>query len=107
MRPTGWRKRYCSRQPQDLLVEGDVLTIARGTHRTTMRLSDYPQLSPLLNGIRATLAGDRSTLEKNFQVAVKASGSDWELTLQPLPTEIKPVYKRIRDSRRRGLSAGA
>ena len=80
---------------EDLLVEGDVVTIVRGTHRTSMRLSDYPRLSPLLNGIRATLAGDRSALEKAFQLAFKANGADWELTLQPLPTENRPVYKEI------------
>ena len=60
-----------------------------------MRLSDYPQLSPLLNGIRATLAGDRSALERIFQLAFKANGAEWNLTLQPLPTENKPVYRSI------------
>ena len=35
-----------------------------------MRLSDYPQLSPLLNGIRSTLAGDRPALEKHFQLTL-------------------------------------
>jgi hypothetical protein len=93
--PDRLEKKIMQPAAEDLLVEGDVLTIARGTHRTTMRLSDYPQLSPLLNGIRATLAGDRSMLEKNFQVAVKTSGPDWELTLQPLPADTKPVYQRI------------
>jgi hypothetical protein len=83
---------------EDLLVEGDVVTIVRGTHRTSMRLSNYPQLSPLLNGIRATLAGDRSALEKNFQLAAKADGSSWALTLQPLPSESNPPYKRIQIS---------
>jgi outer membrane lipoprotein-sorting protein len=81
--------------PQDLIVEGDQVTIIRGTHRTSMQLSDYPQLSPLLNGIRATLAGDRSTLEKDFQIALTANGSDWSLNLQPLASEAQPVYKRI------------
>jgi hypothetical protein len=93
--PDRLEKKILQPAAEDLLVEGDVLTIARGKHRTTMRLSDYPQLSPFLNGLRATLAGDRAMLEKNFHLAVKASGSDWELTLQPLPGEIKPVYERI------------
>jgi hypothetical protein len=80
---------------EDLLVQGDVITIARGAHRTSMRLSDYPQFSPLLNAIRATLAGDRASLEKTFQISFDSSGSGWELTLQPLPSEPNPVYKHI------------
>jgi hypothetical protein len=93
--PDRLEKRTLKPTAQDLLVEGDVVTIVRGTHRSSMRLSDYPQLSPLLNGMRATLAGDRSTLEKSFQVAVNAQASSWELTLQPLASEKKPAYTRI------------
>ncbi len=81
--------------PQDLIVEGDLVTIVHGRHRASMQLSDYPQLSPLLNGIRATLAGDRATLEKEFQLALTATGSAWSLDLQPLASESKPLYKHI------------
>jgi outer membrane lipoprotein-sorting protein len=93
--PDRLEKRTSQPAPEDLLVEGDVVTIVRGTHRTSMRLSDHPQLSPLLNGIRATLAGDRSALEKYFQLAFTADESQWELVLQPLSSESKPVYKRV------------
>jgi hypothetical protein len=93
--PDRLEKKTLKPASEDLLVEGDVVTIVRGTHRTSMRLSDNPQLGPLLNGIRATLAGDRSALERDFQLAFKADESGWALTLQPLPTESKPLYKRI------------
>jgi outer membrane lipoprotein-sorting protein len=93
--PDRLEKRTLQPRADDLLVEGDVVTIVRGTHRTAMRLADYPQLSPLLNAIRATLAGDRPTLEKNFQITASADGPGWSLTLEPLPSETKPVYKRI------------
>jgi outer membrane lipoprotein-sorting protein len=93
--PDRLEKKTLQPVPEDLLVDGDVVTIVRGTHRTSMRLSDYPQLSPLLNGMRATLAGDRSTLERNFQLAFQAAESGWALTLQPLPSDTKPLYQRI------------
>jgi len=44
---------------------------------------------------RAWFAGDRATLEKNFQIALSSRGEDWTLGLQPLASEDKPVYKRI------------
>jgi hypothetical protein len=93
--PDRLEKKTLLQAPVDLLVEGDVVTIVRGVHRTTMRLSDNPQLSPLLDGIRATLAGDRAALERAFQLAFNVEGSGWALTLQPLPAESKPLYKRI------------
>jgi len=93
--PDRLEKRTLKPSPQQLIAEGDQLTLVRGRHRASMRLSDYPQLSPLLNGLRATLAGDRATLEKNFQIALSARGEDWTLGLQPLASEDKPVYKRI------------
>jgi len=93
--PDRLEKKTSQPAPEDLLVEGDVVTIVRGTHRTSMRLSDHPQLSPFLNGLRATLAGDRSTLEKYFQLAFTAGESYWELALQPLVSESKPVYRRV------------
>ena len=67
--PDRLEKRTLKPKAQQLIAEGDQLTLIRGRHRASMRLSDYPQLSPLLNGLRATLAGDRATLEKDFQVA--------------------------------------
>ncbi len=93
--PDRLEKKTLLPKPQDLIVEGDQVTIIRGTHRTSMQLSDYPQLSPLLNAIRATLAGDRPTLEKDFQVALSSSGSVWSINLKPLASEAKPVYERI------------
>jgi outer membrane lipoprotein-sorting protein len=93
--PDRLEKKTLEPKPQDLIVEGDVITIVRGAHATSMRLSDNPQLSPLLNGIRAVLAGDRAALEKNFQLSAKASGSGWTLSLQPLASERKPTYKSI------------
>ena len=93
--PDRLEKRTLQPAAEDLLVEGDIVTIVRGTHRASLRLSDHPQLSPLIEGIRATLAGDRSRLEKNFQLAFKTTDSGWDLTLQPLESESKPVYTRI------------
>jgi len=94
--PDRLEKRTLQPVAEDLVVEGDVLTISRGSHRSSLRLSQYPQLSPLLNGIRATLAGDRRALEGTFQVAVEQSGGEWSLTLRPLGSEVAPVYERIR-----------
>lgn len=93
--PDRLEKRTLKPAPQQLIAEGDQLTLIRGRHRASMRLTDYPQLGPLINGLRATLAGDRTTLEKDFQVSVSASGPDWTLMLKPLAAEARPLYRQI------------
>jgi hypothetical protein len=81
--------------PEDLIVEGDVVTIIRGHHRSSIRLSQYPKLSPLLEGIRATLSGNRAALEQRFQVSLASAAGDWELRLAPLRGPSAPSFARI------------
>jgi outer membrane lipoprotein-sorting protein len=100
--PDRLEKRTLKPSPQQLIAEGDQLTLVRGHHRASMRLGDYPQLSPLINGLRATLAGDRATLEKNFRIAVTGSASRWTLGLQPLPADARPLYQSIEIRGREG-----
>jgi len=80
---------------EDLIVEGDVVTIIRGHHRNSIRLSQYPKLSPLLEGIRATLSGNRAALEQRFQVAFVPVASAWELRLAPLGEARDAGFMRI------------
>lgn len=80
---------------EDLLVEGDVVTIIRGHHRNSIRLSQYPKLSPLLEGIRATLSGNRAALEQRFQVTFAPVASEWELRLAPLGAARDAGFTRI------------
>jgi outer membrane lipoprotein-sorting protein len=93
--PDRLEKRTLAPSAETLIVAGDVVTISRGRHQSSLRLSQYPQLSPLLDGIRATLAGDRRGLERSFQVAASRTADAWTLTLRPLGEEAAPAYERI------------
>ena len=80
---------------EDLIVEGDVVTIVRGAHRSSLRLSQYPKLSPLLEGIRATLSGNRAALEERFHVELTGTAASWQLLLTPLAGAADPGFARI------------
>lgn len=80
---------------EDLIVEGDTVTIVRGHHQSSIRLGDYPELSSLLEGIRATLGGNRAVLEQHFQVAFSPLKAGWELRLTPLPNATHPGFRTI------------
>jgi outer membrane lipoprotein-sorting protein len=82
--PNRLTKQTIEPRAETLLVDGDVLTIERGHHRQVLNLRDYPTLAPFIEGLRATLAGDRAALERVFSVSFTGSLSRWTLVLVPL-----------------------
>jgi outer membrane lipoprotein-sorting protein len=82
--PDHLEKRTDSPKAEDLVIDGDKLTIARNGHRYTLALTQYPELSAFIDSIRATLAGNRFALEQVYKVVVTGAGDDWTLTLTPL-----------------------
>lgn len=93
--PDRLEKQTLTPTAEDLIVEGDTATIIRGHHQSSIRLSEYPQLSSLLEGIRATLSGNRAALDQRFQLAFAVAGPGWELRLAPPPTTPHPGFKLI------------
>jgi hypothetical protein len=93
--PDRLEKRTLTPVAEDLLVEGENVTVSRGARRRSLRISDIPPLRPLLEGLRATLAGDLAGLTAHFAVSSAATDSGWLLTLRPLPDELQPLYQRI------------
>jgi hypothetical protein len=72
-------------RPEDLIVQGNRLTVARGRHQRALDLRQYPQLQPFVGSIRATLAGDRPALEQLFTLAFAGGFEHWTMVLTPLP----------------------
>ncbi len=93
--PDRLEKRTLTPTREDLLVEGEDITVSRGAHRRTFRMGDIPPLRPLLEGLRATLAGDMAGLNAHFSVSSASTEAGWLLTLQPLADEPQALYQRI------------
>jgi outer membrane lipoprotein-sorting protein len=93
--PDHLEKRTVSPKPEDLVVDGDKLTIARNGHQYTLALTQYPELSAFIESIRATLAGNRFALEQVYQVAVTGDGDDWTLTLTPRDSRMLKTISTI------------
>jgi hypothetical protein len=60
-----------------------------------LRLADYPQLAPLIDSIRATLAGDRAALERVFELEFSGTLEHWQLRLEPRAATLTATLKRI------------
>jgi hypothetical protein len=81
--PDRLEKRVLAPKPETLVLARGVLSVTRGRHTRTLDLAAWPQLAPLLEGLRATLAGDRVTLERVFSVRLDRAAARWTLHLAP------------------------
>ena len=94
--PDRLEKRTLKPKPESLVLEHGVITARRGRHTYALNLSDYPQIVPLIDSIRATLAGDRISLQKIFKVTFDGDLEHWKLLLAPSDATIARSVKEIR-----------
>ncbi len=85
--PDRLEKRILKPRPETLVLAHGVLSATRGKHTRTTELAAWPQVAPLLESIRATLAGDRATLERIFSVELEGDAARWTLKLTPRDPE--------------------
>lgn len=85
-------------QRELMRVEEDKVTLETGSkpRRRVLSLSDYPALRAFVESIRATLAGDRTTLERFYRVDFGGDRERWQLKLQPTEAKTKALVREIR-----------
>jgi Outer membrane lipoprotein carrier protein LolA-like len=93
--PDRLEKRTIKPKPEDLVLEGGVVSAQRGRHHYVLDLKQYPQVVPFIESIRATLAGDRASLERVFKVDFTGSFEHWTLGLVPLDSKLATTVKEI------------
>jgi hypothetical protein len=94
--PDHLEKRTTKPKPETLVLEHGVITAHRGRRTYVLNLSDYPQIVPLIDSIRATLAGDRASLERIFKVTLDGGLDHWKLLLLPSDSAVAKSVKEIR-----------
>jgi hypothetical protein len=93
--PDRLEKRIVKPRPETLVLAHGVLSATRGKHTRTMELAAWPQVAPLLESLRATLTGDRATLERIFSVALEGDAARWTLKLTPKDPEAARAVSRV------------
>lgn len=94
--PDHLEKRTIKPKPESMTVDGDTLTIERGHQKHRLQLQSYPELAAFIDSIRGTLAGERSALERSYQLSLSGTNEHWTLQLLPLDIKMQKVIKRIR-----------
>ena len=80
-----------------MVVDGDFLMIESGSERRRrrLRLQRYPAIWGFIEGLRATLNGDLTTLRQFYEIELSGSAADWQLLMTPRPGEMAAVVNRI------------
>jgi hypothetical protein len=84
-----------SPRPQSVVLDHGTLTLRSGGHTRTVALADYPQYAPLIDSIRATLAGDRAALERAFELQFQGAMAHWHLHLEPRDPRLRQTLQQI------------
>jgi len=93
--PDHLEKRTLLPRSENLVLAGGVLTVERGGRRHVLDMHRYPQIQPFVESVRATLAGDRSALERVFHLEFDGSVERWTLTLVPLDRQLAKSVARV------------
>jgi Outer membrane lipoprotein carrier protein LolA-like len=79
-----------------MTVIGDRLTMERqGEKPRDISLRDYSEVGALIEGVRATLAGDLPTLTRHFTAVVDGDANRWTLSLAPLEPRLRELVTAI------------
>jgi tRNA U34 5-methylaminomethyl-2-thiouridine-forming methyltransferase MnmC len=93
--PDHLEQRTTQPRPQSVVLDHGIVTMQIGQRRRVVKLADYPQLAPLIDSIRATLAGDRAALERVFELEFSGTLEHWQLRLEPRAAPLTATLKRI------------
>lgn len=93
--PDRLEKRTLKPRAESVIAERGQLVLERAGKRLTMSLADNPGAATLLEGLRATLAGDLNALTRSYSVALEGGLGGWTLSLKPLDPAGATLVERI------------
>jgi len=98
--PDQVQKTTLSPTQERLTVKGDTLTLEGGSgdRSRTVSLKEQPEIAGIVEGIRATLAGDLPALNRFYAVQLQGDAAAWQLMLQPKEPKLKKFITSIRIS---------
>jgi outer membrane lipoprotein-sorting protein len=82
--------------PDTFQLQGDLVSgVQRNGETYSITLSQHPEIAALVEGIRATLAGDLATLEQHYHVDFDGAVSHWTLRLIPRVDAVRTRVSEI------------
>ena len=83
-----------------MAVVGNQLTLSRGERSRSTTLDSVPEAVVIVEAIRGTLTGNRSTLERYFDTNLQGNPEQWQLELVPRDARLRGQVTYLRVSGR-------
>lgn len=94
--PDRLEKHTLQPRPEDLMLDGDMLTIARPDKQPmTIDIRNYPQAAVLIASVRGTLAGDVAALKQFYRIELHGTLAAWQLQLVPRDGQMRDLFNDI------------
>lgn len=95
--PDRLEKRTIEPAEELFLVEGDRVTLDRPGRgvRETISLDAAPEIRPLVEALRGTLAGDAARLALHHEVSFGGTPASWRIVLVPRSLRVRGAVQRI------------
>ena len=93
--PDRMEKRTLKPREERVTVDAERVTLERAGKRHSLGLRENPAVAVLVEGIRATLAGDLVALNRSYSAGVEGTPERWRLTLRPLDPASERLVERI------------
>jgi hypothetical protein len=77
------RKTVTAPMRQDFVLQSGAVTLTTGSQTQQFSLSQALPLAGLVEGVRATLAGDLPTLQRYYTIEFRGGADAWQLLLRP------------------------
>ena len=97
-RPDRLEKQVLSPYEENTVIAGGAVSIDNRTlkQKRNFSLSSSAAVTALIEGMRATLAGDTTALERHYAIRLEGSQQSWLMTLTPRDEKLAALVTRIR-----------
>lgn len=100
--PDRFVRRTLKPRAESMAVEGNTLTLSRGSRSRSVALDAMPEMVALVEAVRGTLSGDAKTLARYFRTSLAGSAAQWTLDLEPLDRRLAGQVQSVRIAGRQG-----
>ncbi|MEO6291111.1 MAG: LolA-related protein [Burkholderiaceae bacterium] len=94
--PDRLEKRTKLPRAETMLIEGNKVSIERGSFKRSMMLDEFVDMSSLVKSLTATFRGDQEGIEKYFAWTLSGPVNKWQLVLRPKSSKLFITLREIR-----------
>jgi outer membrane lipoprotein-sorting protein len=94
--PARLEKRTTEPRPEALVIDGNQVSIERGSSRRSLSLEEFPDMASLVRSLTATFRGDQISIEQFFNWQLSGPLNRWQLVLRPKSSKVFITLGEIR-----------